>query len=325
MLLSRVRPIVLAIRRARNLFLRTLDSPVAVLLYHRVAALASDPQQLAVSPDNFREQMVYLKERYPLVRFEDDWSDVRTPSVAVTFDDGYADNALNALPILEEVGIPVTFFVSIGNLDTEREYWWDELERIILGDLTLPESFTLNDSRYGRRWLTDTIAARKSLYVEITPLMKKIAAERRDDWLRQLRRWAGTDETGRSAYRAMTSSELLHLAGSKWVTIGAHTVTHSRLSALSEEQQREEIFSSKRQLEALLRTTVTTFSYPFGRRDDYNRTSINLCREAGFLRAAANFYGLTYRWTDTMQVPRHLVRNWGMEEFDSMMKEFGAR
>ena len=126
MLLSRVRPIVLAIRRARNLLLRKIDAPVVVLLYHRVATLASDPQLLAVSPENFRQQMCYLKDKFPLVRFEDDWSDVRTPSIAVTFDDGYADNALNALPILEEVGIPATFFVSTGNLDfIGPESFWE--------------------------------------------------------------------------------------------------------------------------------------------------------------------------------------------------------
>jgi peptidoglycan/xylan/chitin deacetylase (PgdA/CDA1 family) len=123
----------------------------------------------------------------------------------------------------------------------------------------------------------------------------------------------------------MSSEELQQLASSDWVTIGAHTVTHSRLSALSEEQQREEIFTSRSQLETLLGRPVTTFSYPYGRKDDYNHTSINLCREAGFVRAAANFYGLNYRWTDPMQVPRYLVRNWGVDEFDVMMKEFGAR
>ncbi len=325
MLLERVRPIVLAIRRARNLLLRAIDTPVVVLLYHRVAELASDPQRLAVTPDNFRAQMAYLKQRYPLVRFEEDWSRVKGPAIAVTFDDGYADNALNALPILDEVGVPATFFVSTGHLDARQEYWWDELERILLGGLALPESFALRDGRYGSCWSTGTLAARKSFYAEITPLIKKLTADRRDDWLSQLRHWAGTDDAGRSAYRSMTSAELQQLASSSWVTVGAHTVTHSRLSALAEEQQREEIFKSKRQLETLLGRPVTTFSYPYGRKADYNRTSINLCREAGFVRVAANFYGLSYRWTDTMQVPRYLVRNWGVDEFDAMMKEFGAR
>jgi peptidoglycan/xylan/chitin deacetylase (PgdA/CDA1 family) len=325
MLISLARPFVQSVRRAKNLILSKIDTPVIVLLYHRVAALASDPQLLAVSPENFRDQMSYLRDRYPLVNFEDNWSHLKSPSVAVTFDDGYADNALNALPILEDVGVPATFFVSTDNIDTQQEYWWDELENIILGDRPLPKVFNLNDERYGRRWPTDTLLARKKFYLKITPLMKKVAAERRDDWLNQFRRWAGTDETGRKAYRTMTSKELQHLANSKFATIGAHTVTHSRLSVLSEKQQREEILSSKRQLEALLGRTITTFSYPYGRKNDYNSTSVRLCREAGFTKAASNFPGHAYRWTDALQVPRYLVRNWDEDTFDDKMKQFGVR
>jgi peptidoglycan/xylan/chitin deacetylase (PgdA/CDA1 family) len=324
MLLSRVRPIVLAIRRARNLLLRTIDTPVVVLLYHRVAALASDPQQLAVSPDNFREQMVYLKKRYPLVRFEEDWSRVKSLTIAVTFDDGYADNFLNALPILEEVGIPATFFVSTGNLDTEYEYWWDELERIILGDLHLPENFSLDDNGLARRWLTDNFAAREEFYAEFQPLMKNLVVERREEWLELLRQWSGAGVAGRRDYRAMTREELQHLARSKWVTVGAHSVTHSRLSALSEHQQSKEIYSSKSQLESMLGKTITTFSYPYGRKDDYNQISVRLCREAGFLKAASNFAGFAYHWTDALQIPRYLVRNWDVETFAARLKEIGV-
>jgi len=325
MLISLARPIVQALRRARNRLLSTIDTPVIVLLYHRVATLASDPQQLAVLPENFRDQMRCLRDMCPMVNFEDDWSRLSRPSIAVTFDDGYSDNALNVLPILEEVGVPATFFVSTGNLGTMQEYWWDELEGIILGDRLLPKVFNLNDERYGRRWPTDTLLARQKFYLKITPLMKKLVPERRGDWLSQIRQWAETDETGRSAYRAMTGTELQHLAASKYVTIGAHTVTHSRLSVLSEQQQRDEIFTSKRQLEALLGKTITAFSYPYGKKGDYNGASVRLCREAGFSKAASNFPGMVYRWTDPLQIPRYLVRNWDRETFVNKMKVIGVR
>ena len=325
MLISLARPFVQAVRRTRNRLMSTNDTPVIVLLYHRVATLASDPQQLAISPDNFRDQMCYLKANFPILSFEDDWSHLSRLSIAITFDDGYADNALNVLPILEEVGVPATFFVSTGNLDTRQEYWWDELERIILGNRPLPKFFALHDERFGRRWPTGTPLERQKFYLKITPLMKKITAERRDDWLGQFRQWAGTDVLGRSAYRAMTGKELQHLAGSNYVTIGAHTVTHSRLSVLSEQQQRDEIFTSKRQLEALLGKTITAFSYPYGKKGDYNGTSVRLCREAGFSKAASNFPGMAYRWTDPLQIPRYLVRNWDRETFVTRMKVIGVR
>jgi peptidoglycan/xylan/chitin deacetylase (PgdA/CDA1 family) len=321
-LVSLAQPVVAAARRSRNRLLNLIDTAVVVLVYHRVTTLSSDPQLLAVSPENFRAQMKYLKDRFPLVRFEDDWSRVKRPSIAVTFDDGYADNVLEALPILEEVGAPATFFVSTGNLNAINEYWWDELERIIMEDRPFPEKFTLNDSRFGRGWPTATPAGREILYRELHPLVKQLDPASREDWLMQLRQWAQAGETGRQAYRAMTGDELRRLARSKWVTIGAHTVSHTPLSVLSEEQQREEIVSSKLQLETLLGTEIRVFSYPFGRKCDYNRASVRICREEGFVKAASNFPGQVHRWTDPYQLPRQLVRNWEIDTFAARVKDF---
>jgi peptidoglycan/xylan/chitin deacetylase (PgdA/CDA1 family) len=304
--------------RVDNLF----DPPVVVLVYHRVSNLASDPQLLAVSPENFRTQMQYLKDRFPIVRLEDDWSRTERPSIAITFDDGYADNALEALPILEEVGVPATFFVTTGNLDTRREFWWDELERLILAERPLPERFTLKVDGSGRSWPTGTPGERAELYRKFQPLMMELDPRRREEWLSQLRGWAQAGETGRATHRAMTCEELQRLAGSEWVTIGAHTVSHPSLASLAEEQQRQEVFSSRHQLEALLGRKITTFSYPFGRKKDYNRTSVRLCREAGFIKAAANFPGQVHRWTDPYQLPRQLVRNWGLDTFAARVKDF---
>lgn len=107
--LNTARNIYCGFRSRKNAILNILDKPVIVLLYHRVADLDSDPERLAVSPTHFREQMNYLKEHYRIVRFEGDWSGLQESAVAVTFDDGYADNFYEALPILEETGVPATF------------------------------------------------------------------------------------------------------------------------------------------------------------------------------------------------------------------------
>jgi len=325
MLMSFAQQFVAAVRRTKKRLLNLIDTPVIILVYHRVTMLPSDPQLLAVSPENFRAHMKHLKLNYPVVRFEDDWSNVKKPSVAVTFDDGYADNVIEALPILEEVGIPATFFISTGNLHTLHEYWWDELERIIIEDRSLPDSFTLNENLSSQTWPTATPAERDMFYQKLHPLMMRLDPARREEWLMQLRRWAQTDKIGREVNRSMSNDELRWFAESKWVTIGAHSVTHTPLSTLAAKQQREEIFSSKQLLEALLGTKLTTFSYPFGRKKDYNQTSVRLCREAGFTKAAANFPGQVHRWTDPYQLPRHLVRNWGLDVFTAEIQSFWTR
>jgi peptidoglycan/xylan/chitin deacetylase (PgdA/CDA1 family) len=317
-----VQPAITLARKSRNRLFNCIDPPVVILIYHRVTTLPSDPQLLAVTPDNFRAQLRYLKQSYPVVRFEDDWSVLTEPAVAITFDDGYADNALEALPILEEVGAPATFFVSTGNIGTRREFWWDELERIILGGWTFPETFALKDNRFGQTWPTAALYERQALYQEILPLVKELDSANREKWLMQLRQWAQAGEEGREGYRAMTVDELRRLAGSSRVTIGAHTVTHTPLSSLSSAAQQEEIRASKRQLESWLGQGIRVFSYPFGDHNDYTRASRKLCAEAHFVKAAANFPGQAHNWTDPFQLPRQLVRNWPVELFAEKLRGF---
>jgi len=305
--------------------LNAIDPPVIVILYHRVTTLPSDPEMLAVAPDNFRAQMRYLKETIPVVRFEDDWRETVRPAVAITFDDGYADNVLEALPILEEVGLPATFFITTGTIGTTREFWWHEMEHLILETHTVPASFTLSDGRFGRTWPVSTVRDRQEFYNGMVRLMNQVDAVCRDGWLMQLRRWAGVQPVTADIHRAMTIDELRLLASNSRVTVGAHTETHTRLSALSRDAQREEIVASKRQLETWLGREVPVFSYPFGRRCEYTKESRALCREAGFIKAAANFPGQVHRWTDPLQIPRHLVRNWPVELFAEKLRGFWTR
>ena len=308
-----------------NRLANAVDPPVVVLLYHRIAELRHDPELLAVTPDNFRSQLRHLKENFPVVRFEADWARIDRPAVAITFDDGYADNALAALPIIEEVGLPATFFITTGTIGSSREFWWHELQDLILERNQLPASFTLQDQRFGRTWPTESEQARGAFYSGIVRVLNEVDTPHRDRLLLQLRIWAGAEAEPSGLHRSLSVAELRHLAGGDGVTVGAHTVTHTRLSALSRDAQREEIMASKRQLEAWIDREVKVFSYPFGRRCEYDRHSIQLCREAGFTKAAANFPGQAHRWTDPYQIPRHLVRDWPVERFAEKLRGFWTR
>jgi peptidoglycan/xylan/chitin deacetylase (PgdA/CDA1 family) len=85
-----------------------------VLLYHRVTDLKHDPHGLAVRPDRFAEHCEVLRRRCDVVPLGAPMASVR--QVAITFDDGYADNAGDARRILAAAGLPATFFVTVGRV-----------------------------------------------------------------------------------------------------------------------------------------------------------------------------------------------------------------
>lgn len=294
---------------------------VLTLLYHRVRTYGKDVQLLSVTPEHFAGQMDWLKANYKIVRFDEDWSRIDGDAVCITFDDGYRDNFLMAAPILIQRQIPATVFVATGNMDTEREMWWDELERNLLTDKEYPRIFRLADELFGCRWNVETPEQREDLYDTLHWLMWHVGVNRRNDWLKQLQEWNGYTENGREENRCAKSADLKQLDTTK-IQIGAHTVNHPVLANMAIEEQRREIERSKRHLESVLSQPIVTFSYPFGGMADYSEETIKVCKELGFSKVAANIPGIWKSGDDLYQTPRCIVRDWDLEQFKKQIKTF---
>lgn len=308
--------------------LNLLDTPAVVLCYHRVTSLDNDPRRLSVVPENFGRHLEYLKSRYQLISIEDFAFRIKrgdrfpSKSVLLTFDDGYSDNLHEALPILEAHDAKAIFFISTYSLDRQREYWWDEVERLFSGNHLLPEHLHVDIKGRKLSWRLVTKAERLNAYDKIRKLMRQSQFSDQVKLIDQLTRWSGIDENMRDSHRPMNRQEVEKLSRSKSAVIGAHAHTHTQLSLYSPEEQRTEIKQSRDILEKIIDCPVQLFAYPFGGKADYNSDSRRICRELGFDLCFSNFRFQVHRWTDRFQVPRMLVRNWDLETFRSRIEHF---
>ena len=294
---------------AVNVMANCREAPVIVLLYHRVCERHDDCQQLAVSPENFDKQIKFLSQNYPILRFEDNWEKVKQTSFVITFDDGYSDNLNNALPILKKYSVPATFFVASENVQSAKEFWWDQLEQIILNTKVELDKLDLPISK-------------EEAIIQTQLALKSLAVQERDAFIVKLARQAGIELKTREEYRPMTTEELKQLDADELVSIGSHTVNHPQLAALKQTEQEYEINTGKTQLENILGHKVNTFSYPFGNIDDFSSVTMEICKQANITKAAANFPGQSHSWTDPYQIPRSLVRNWNLDEFKKQLFRF---
>jgi peptidoglycan/xylan/chitin deacetylase (PgdA/CDA1 family) len=304
-----------------------------VLVYHRVTELELDPQLLAVRPEHFRAQMDLVSAEYTPMALGELLSAAsanRLPerAVAVTFDDGYADNLQLAEPILRALGVPATVFVATGYCTAQNEYWWDELERILLVGSQGPEVLELSDGTESRSYATLSAAERSDAYDALQPWLRSGSVERREGLLRQLRRWAGEPEgpVCRESHRPMTVEEVRALDRSSVVELAAHTRRHPCLAQESPDVQREEIEGSAADLTDWLGASPSSFAYPFGGPlIDYTGETRRFVREAGFELAASTVPEQVTRLSSRWEVPRRLVRDWGSQQFESWLAGYFSR
>lgn len=274
-----------------------------ILLYHRVADLPLDPLLLSVTPAHFEEHLQVLSRitkplsLRALVRSLHS-NEVTPHGAVITFDDGAADNLHNAKPLLERYNIPATVFVATEYSKGEREFWWDELERLLL----VPQE------------------PRKQLYEQLGDSLRLLPSAQRFEILNELQRSSGLGSTPRQSHRALTYEEIRQLADGGLVEIGAHTVTHPVLSAIPVAQQQQEISESKSQLEQILNQPVESFAYPYGTRDDYTRDSVEIVRQTNFSCACSNFTGVVQPRTSLYELPRLVVRDWDGDEFERRLR-----
>lgn len=253
--------------------------PGIILCYHRVATDSGDPYSLCVPPGEFRRQMEFVRARCcPVALREVSQSGAQgssRPRLAVTFDDGYLDNLTEASPVLEELGLPATFFVTTAGLTDPHGYWWDVLARSRVPDK--PEVH--------RTLVHAPLNMRHQILTELG-----LTPSRRPD---------------ETMPRPMSAQEIRALASKANHEVGAHTTNHLFLPSQPSDVCTRELVDCKASLERLLNRPVSSVSYPFG---GENEEIASLARTAGFDIGVTVRHGVVKQDADPLRLPRIEVK-----------------
>lgn len=289
-----------------------------VLMYHRVATLTEDPYGLAVHPRRFAEQVRHLSGLGCVVPLSEMIRRGRAATIALTFDDGYADNATLAAPLLAQAGLPATFFITTRQLGARR-FWWDRLAAAFLGEHVLPDGVEVSLGGPDLWLALHNAEARRTalrfLHRRLRPLPPDDLQAVVDDLLARLAAPVPPDHE-----LSMTVDQLRTLAQSPLADIGAHTRTHLQLAGQREVLQRKEIVGSVEDLRVLLERPVTSFAYPFGTRGAVGELAPRLVQEAGCRVACSTQSAAVTGRSDPYRLPRLNVRDWSAAELDAQIR-----
>lgn len=275
---------------------------LTVLIFHRVLA-HEDPLDPSIpSAPTFELLMDWLRSFSTVVSLEAAVpalaaGTLPSRAVAITFDDGYADNAAIAAPILERLGMTATFFVSTGFLNGGRMWNDTIIESVRLWPHDEMNLDCLGLGRHPMRTVSERIDAMERVIAQV----KYLAPGSRLDLVERIPRLQGL-ELPRDLMMTDDQVRQLRRLG---MGVGAHTVNHPILSSAAPEEARWEIVAGKEQLEALLQESIGLFAYPNGMPDvDYRRDHVRMVREAGFIGAVSTAVGAASAESDPFELPR---------------------
>lgn len=275
---------------------------LSVLIFHRVL-----PEPDPLFPDvpdvtAFETQLRWIARWFqvrPLATAIDELYAGRLPAraLAISFDDGYADNEAVAAPLLRRHGMTATFFVSTGFL--AGDCMWNDRVIEALRRCEAPE-IDLSALGLGR-WPLGSAALRRQAVDAVLKGIKHLDPDRRTAAVDRVVDAAG----GRPSPSLMMRPDQVRSLRAQGMDVGAHTVNHPILARLSPAAARQEMVDGKAALEQILGEPVDLFAYPNGVPDkDYTAEHAAMARDCGFRAAVSTAWGAASMRSDRYQLPR---------------------
>lgn len=295
---------------------------LTILLYHGVTDAVSHGIEnysgKHIHANKFAEQMRYIRQHCAVLSMDDVVEFTRTGkpfppnAVAVSFDDGFANNHSVAAPILDDLGVPAVFYITSGIVNTDLMFWVDELEDClnlaskpsINVALDVPREFALENRE-------QRIAALES----IKAFCKRSPSSIKNRVLTDVK--AETDITPAvehaANYEKISWTQLREMAANPLFTIGGHSLYHDILSEIAEEWVAQDIRLSIDLLSYQLRQAITHYAYPEGQAHHYNEAVIDILKGCGIVCCPSAIHGTNPPGTDLFHLRRIMVGMLGQD------------
>jgi peptidoglycan/xylan/chitin deacetylase (PgdA/CDA1 family) len=281
-----------------------------VLRYHAITPDAREvpyaTPEICLPVEAFRLQMAFVRRAYRVVTLDELTDAVAggrplpPRAVAITFDDGYADNWTLAHPVLERLGLPATVYVATGSLDGGPPLWMSSLRALVLAapgpTLALPGLEPVPLGPPGRRGPSARALTRALVPFSDAEKTARIAAGAAA---------AGVDLAAARAGIMLTWEQVQAMARAGW-TIGAHTVTHVNVALAPPAVAEAEIAASRDAVADAIRAPVRHFAYPnAGGEHRYFSTEVaDILRRLGFRSGVTSRPGALRPGADPFLLPR---------------------
>ena len=265
-------------------YISSLQSPNASLLFHRVVPSldAPDPESLCLTTQEFEQVLSYLTDHYQTLTL-DEFLSGRT-GIHITFDDGYLDNYIYALPLLLKYRCPATFFITTSFVQGSVP-WWDLLSSFLIqpcSDLSCGSAYELFRDQLRPSLMTPSEAHH-------TLITSKLPSSHYD-------------------YPSfMSPHHIADLVNHPGISVGCHSHSHHSSSSLSSDHFQLDVLISSQLLHSWTSLFPSTYAYPYGHRRSWSSSNIRDLKSYGYTSAFSNIPGYHTKYSNNFSIRRFLM------------------
>lgn len=286
------------------LIFNKLNDVNIILMYHRVH---DDGKQeslydsaMFIRKSTLKMNIEELSKYFDIISIEElvNTGSTKKPTCILTFDDGWADNYYNALPVLASTNVPAAIFITVDYIGKNRNFWFHDIWHIAsecLDKSLIAEFYSYFKKKVpfqGHNRITESnVAALISCIKEQPPEMieyivndayKSLGIKRPD--IPTMLNW----------------DQIIEMACQR-ISIGSHGMNHYILTNIDSDLKFSEITNSLTIMKKQLSNVCQYFCYPNGNYDD---ETIRIVRQAGYVGAIGTEIGVNTASTDKYRLHR---------------------
>lgn len=259
---------------------------INILVYHNIDTIKIKNLEIEQIPENFKSQMKYLKKKYTVFSMEG-FCEYRKQgrkfpknSVMITFDDGYENNYSKAYPILNQLKIPATIFVSCDFIENKNVFYYDIIRYCIIRSKS--KYLDLNDIGLNEVVLWNNNFYLAAIINNITSYFKLFPKHRQYEMSEVLLEKTGFSMQYFQDLKLYLSWDKIIKMSKNDIDFGSHTMSHAHLPSITNDDCRAELVMSKQTIEEKLGKKIKIMAYPFGGACDYNKTVETIAQKSGY-------------------------------------------
>lgn len=254
-------------------------------------------RHLEITPDFLRDVLAHVRALdVDVVSIDEAYrrmvsQDFARRFVTFTFDDGYRDNRIHALPLMREFDVPLTVYAASDFAEGSGRLWWIALERLIASC----DALDVEMDGVGVHFDTGDTAAKHTAFCRIHDWLRSLPNDMQvQQEVSRLCALHGIDDASIARDLCLSWDELKSFAAEPLVTVGAHTISHCNLARETADGAAREMRVCRERIEAQIQKPVQHLAYPYGDKPAASAREFAMAHELGFKTAVTTRPGMLF-------------------------------